>query len=313
MNKYGIKKYFQAVLFLALTSCSLLEHKDNVLRREISDLDVRPKGGDEAYKKRILMLPILDANSERDPELLEQVHQALIRELMRTGDVIALSPNDVPSLKLPMMKSGEYSLGEMAKPLKETGINTLIEGKILDLRIKRRSDPIGVVRKMKVTFECVIRMRMVSVKTQKEIFNTVKTVTLHEDNVRVAERVESDAQLQNNPELVKIIVKDAFYDFIPQLLGALTQVSWEGRIAAIQGDRMFLNVGRVSGIQIGDLLKVVDGGSDIYDPEGGQHIGRVPGRLKGTLEVISYFGQDGAIAVIHSGAQFKENDKVELY
>ena len=204
-------------------------------------------------------------------------------------------------------------MAEMAKPLKDTGISTLVEGKILDLRIKRKADPIGVVRKMKITFECVIRMRMVSVKTQKEIFNTVKTVTLHEDNVRVAERVESDAQLQNNPELIKIIVKDAFYDFIPQVLGALTQVSWEGRIAAIQGDRMFLNVGRVSGIQIGDLLKVVDGGSDIYDPEGGQHIGRVPGRLKGTLEVISYFGQDGAIAVIHSGAQFKENDKVELY
>lgn len=308
-----MEKYLLTGLFLFLSGCSLFERKDNVLRREITDLDVRQKGGDEAYKKRLLVLPVLDANSDRDPELLQQVHQALIHELMRTGEVIALGPQEVSQFKLGVTKTGEYPMGEMAKPLKDTGISTIVEGKILDLRIKRKADPIGVVRKMKVTFECVIRMRMVSVKTQKEIFNTVKTVTLHEDNVRVAERVESDAQLQNNPELIKIIVKDAFYDFIPQVLGALTQVSWEGRIAAIQGDRMFLNVGRVSGIQIGDLLKVVDAGSDIYDPEGGQHIGRVPGRLKGTLEVISYFGQDGAIAVIHSGAQFKENDKVELY
>jgi hypothetical protein len=35
--------------------------------------------------------------------------------------------------------------------------------------------------------------------------------------------------------------------------------------------------------------------------------------MKGSLEVISYFGQDGAIAVIHSGSGFKENDRIEMY
>ena len=35
--------------------------------------------------------------------------------------------------------------------------------------------------------------------------------------------------------------------------------------------------------------------------------------MKGTLEVISFFGTDGSIAVIHSGSGFRENDKVELY
>ncbi len=102
-------------------------------------------------------------------------------------------------------------------------------------------------------------------------------------------------------------------DFTPQVLASLDKVSWEGRIAAINGDRIYLNVGRVSGLQVGDLLKVTEDGDDVYDPESGSHIGRVPGRLKGTLEVISYFGNDGAIAVIHSGSGFKENDKVELY
>ena len=84
-------------------------------------------------------------------------------------------------------------------------------------------------------------------------------------------------------------------------------------IQAQQKFRVAEYVGRISGLQVGDLLKVSENGDDIYDPDSGVHIGKSPGRLKGTLEVISYFGNDGSIAVIHSGAGFKENDKVEVY
>jgi hypothetical protein len=166
---------------------------------------------------------------------------------------------------------------------------------------------------MKSEFEAVIRVRVVSTRGGQEIFNTVKTVNLEEPNVRVAERVETDKYLQNSPELIEAIVRDAFLDFVPQVIGSLSKVTWEGRIAALNGDRIYLNVGRVSGIQVGDLLKVLEQGDDVYDPESGGHIGTVQGRLKGTLEVISYFGNDGSIAVIHSGSGFKENDRVELY
>ncbi len=81
----------------------------------------------------------------------------------------------------------------------------------------------------------------------------------------------------------------------------------------INGDRIFLNVGRISGLQIGDILKVSEEGDEIFDPQTGNYVGKAPGRLKGTLEVVSYFGQDGAISIIHSGAGFRENDRVELY
>ena len=84
-------------------------------------------------------------------------------------------------------------------------------------------------------------------------------------------------------------------------------------MALVKGDRIYLNAGRISGIQIGDILKVTEDGEDVYDPESGSLIGRVPGRLKGTVEVVSYFGKDGAIGIVHSGSGFHENDRVELY
>ncbi len=93
----------------------------------------------------------------------------------------------------------------------------------------------------------------------------------------------------------------------------MEKLSWEGRVAAVAGERIFVNAGRLSGLQVGDILKITDEGDDVYDPETGRFIGTAPGRLKGTVEVVSYFGKDGAIAVVHSGSGFQENDRVELY
>ena len=45
----------------------------------------------------------------------------------------------------------------------------------------------------------------------------------------------------------------------------------------------------------------------------GGFIGKAPGRMKGTIEIVSYFGKDGAIGIIHSGSGFNENDLVEIY
>ena len=108
-------------------------------------------------------------------------------------------------------------------------------------------------------------------------------------------------------------VRKAFAATVPGLVKSIEKLDWEGRVALVNGDRLYLNAGRISGIQIGDILKVTEDGEEIFDPETGAFIGLAPGRMKGTIEVVSYFGKDGAIAVIHSGSGFKENDRVELY
>jgi hypothetical protein len=72
-------------------------------------------------------------------------------------------------------------------------------------------------------------------------------------------------------------------------------------------------VGQVTGLKQGDLLRVLEEGDEIYDPQTGNFLGKAPGKLKGTIEVVSFFGTDGAIAVIHSGSGFRPLDRVELY
>ena len=308
-----MRNYFFCALIFVLAACQTIDRTSQVARRDVKDQSNLSKTETGQPRKRLIILPFLDASETRPESLREKARTAFMKELNKSGEVIAVDSRDIKSETLKPAEKGEYDLKEIAKQAQGLGANAVLEGKILDIRISRKADNVGIIRQMKSEFDAVIRVRVVNTRGGQEVFNTVKTVNLEEPTVRVAERVETDKYLQNNPDLIEAIVRDAFLEFVPQVIGSLSKVSWEGRIAALNGDRIYLNVGRVSGLQVGDILKVLEQGDDVYDPESGGHIGTVPGRLKGTLEVISYFGNDGSIAVIHSGSGFKENDRVEIY
>ncbi|MBX3041952.1 MAG: hypothetical protein KF789_14695 [Bdellovibrionaceae bacterium] len=305
---------FSLFAFL-LVGCSLFEPRpQGPPRMTLQDSNnLSGKALDGSPRKRVMVLPFLDANSDRSADFREQARRAFLMDLNRTGSMLAVDSQD---MKLDAMKSvegGEFRFADLSKSSKDMGVAALLEGKIIDLRVKRSADTVGIMRKMTTTFEAVVRVRMAHARTGKEFFNTTKTVTLEQDGVRLGERTETDRFIRENPQFLVTIVKDAFLDFTPQIAAALDRLVWEGRIAAISGDRVYLNVGRQSGLQIGDLLRVSESGEDVFDPQSGGHIGQVPGRQKGTLELVSFFGTDGSIAIVHSGGGFKENDKVELY
>jgi hypothetical protein len=169
------------------------------------------------------------------------------------------------------------------------------------------------MRKIKAIVEAKVRIRAFAIEGNKEIFNEIRTATVEATTTRFAERGYSNLELDDDPVLVNEVVQKAFQGLIPPLTAAMRKLSWSGRIAMVRGEKIYINAGRVSGIQVGDLLKVMDQGQDIFDPQTGTFLGRAECRMKGTIEIVSYFGKDGAIGVVHSGADFRENDKVELY
>ncbi len=313
-------KLILVVACLALQSCITTtksptgEPEPLQVRKSIKDVDYRVKAEPTELKKRVLILPFLDKNEAARPsDAREQARTAFVDDLIRTTGVIVIPLDQLKAAPEKYIKNGEYDLKKIAQDSQKQGFTSIIEGQIIDVKLKNAADQIGLVRNISTIYEVVVRMRIVNVRTENEVFNTVKTVTLEEDNKRVVERVANDQFFVRNPELLKVLIKDAFLDFTPQIQDALVDITWEGRIAAIRGEKIYLNVGKISGVQIGDILKVVEDGSEIYDPEIGYHLGRIRGKTKGTLEIVSYFGQDGAVAVMHSGANFKESDRVETY
>lgn len=303
--------FFSALALGFSSGCATREPV--VLQKRVSEVNQMSSKSDGSPRKRLMVLPFLDENGQRPQDLSDKARREFVDELNRQGDLVVVDSKDLKTPVANKVVSGQYDLTEIAKEAHALGANAVLEGKLMSLKVQRQADPVGMFRQLKTKFIAEARIRIVAARTGKELFNTVKTITLEEANYRVGEKVESDRFFQNNPEIVEKLVSEVFLDFTPQIIASLDKMGWEGRIALVNGDRIFLNVGQVSGLQLGDLLKVSEDGDEIYDTQSGNYIGKVAGKMKGTLEVVSYFGQDGAIAVVHSGAGFRENDKVELY
>ncbi len=286
---------------------------ESVLKRTIKDEDMRKSNDDKSPKKRVVVLPFLDRNLDHSDAILKNAKEAFINQLNRTQDLIAIDSSELKLDLTKYIKNTEYDLTKLVQDTQNSGVSSLLVGKVIDVRFKSSSEIEITKDPKRVAFEIVVQAKLMNVRSGQELFNTVKTVTIEEENTRLPENMSSDLFFNKNPELVELLIKDAMMDFSTKLADAMKQIMWEGRIAALQGEKIYLNVGQISGVQVGDILKVVEDGNEIYDPEVGYHIGKVPGKIKGTLEVVGFFGQDGAVSIIHSGAGFKENDRIELY
>lgn len=306
-----------ATVGLSTVGCSLLSSRSDVVNKaapEIRDVPYQARSSHEAIpRKRVMVLPFIDQGATRSERVAQIARDTFSRTLIRTDNFVVIANSDFPKDLNQYLKNGEYDLEALAKLASAMGLAAIIEGKIIEVKAKRIGDSIGLVREIRAKMDATVSLRMVASKNAKIVLNEVRSGTVEESTTRIAERAFSDKTLEEDPKLVESAVLKAFQGTVPRILQAIDKLNWEGRIARVSGDRVFLNAGRLTGLQVGDILKITEEGDDVYDPETGILIGSVPGRLKGTVEIVSYFGKDGAVAVVHSGSGFRENDLVELY
>lgn len=81
----------------------------------------------------------------------------------------------------------------------------------------------------------------------------------------------------------------------------LEGLDWFCRIAKVEGEEVFINAGRLSGLKIGDLMEV-------YAP--GSSFGK--GEAKGTIQISSCFGIDASIGKLINGKKPDVDDIVRI-
>ena len=87
---------------------------------------------------------------------------------------------------------------------------------------------------------------------------------------------------------------------------------WSCRIVKIDGDHVYLNSGRLTGLQPGDKLTVYGRGKEIMDPITKRSLGFGLGELKGAIEIDQLFGTDASRAKVLSGSGFDLTDVVKM-
>ncbi len=315
-KKIAVNNLFLIGLAFLISSCGLTQRKHSRSKSKYAtkDKSFYARGANGSLKKRLMVLPFLDEKLQRSAKVKNTARKVLVRQLLRTRNFVIIRNDEFPQdLANFLTEENEYDLKKIAKLASDLGIAAVVEGKVLEVKAKRMGDQVGVFREIKARVKTNVRIRMASTKNSQIILNDLRSAEVEATTTRVAEYSFTDRFLEEDPKLIKKSVIKAFKGTMGNIIRAIDKISWEGRVAMVSGDQIFINAGRLSGIQVGDILKVTEEGREVFDPDSGLFIGHAPGRMKGTLEVISYFGKDGAVSVVHSGSGFLENDRVEIY
>ncbi|HXH32429.1 MAG TPA: hypothetical protein VNJ01_16640 [Bacteriovoracaceae bacterium] len=264
-------------------------------------------------KKKIALLSFYNESPLGGEDLAAIATEEFRREMSRSREFL-FDPEaeNIFGNSKEIYAGGGIKLAQLGRKAKLSGVNIVILGRIKEARVRQKSDDIGFVRKVKSLAETLVEIKVYDVLSNKELYSEVLDGNIKDDNLRFY-KDDSEDNLALRQDLLKHSIRMAVRKFVPKIVKIGTKLDWMGRVAKIIGTRIFINAGRTSGLNLGDILRVVTEGQDVYDPESGAMIGISEGEVKGTLEVVDYLGADGAVCVLHSGGSVTEGDFVQLY
>jgi hypothetical protein len=97
-------------------------------------------------------------------------------------------------------------------------------------------------------------------------------------------------------------------DILEGFFRQLDYLDWATTIAKIEGENLFINAGKLSGLRIGDTLEIYEPGKEIIHPATKISLGWTTGQLKGMMKISELFGVDAAIGKVVQGSGFSPND-----
>ena len=300
--------FLATVLFLQSCGSGVIERTHN---------GKRPRKKARRYfsgvKKKVALLTFFNEAPYGGDDLGITATEELRNELARTGEfLIDPMAKKIFGSSKEIYAGGGVKLVQLSRKAKIQGVNFVVFGRVIEARIREKTDEIGVVRETKSYTESKVEIRIFDVNGNKEIYTDTIRGYADDSTFRFFSQ-DRESRLTYRRELLRYAVKVAVRRSIPKILDISSKLDWVGRVAKIIGNKIYINAGRSSGIQISDILKVMTEGQEVYDPETGALIGVSKGEVKGTLEIIDYFGPDGAIAILHSGGSVLEGDFVQLY
>ncbi|MEO5970473.1 MAG: hypothetical protein ABIQ95_11150 [Bdellovibrionia bacterium] len=262
-------------------------------------------------KKRIVVINFWNDTPVRLDSLGAYAADELRHGLFMSQKIIV--PPDVKSALSSddFVQGNQIKVAQLIREGRRLGVAVLLMGRITKIVFRQKGDDIGLFRQKQSFAAVEVEAKLFDVQGGREILAASKGSEASSNTIAA---IDGDASsLEFREELTKAAIKQAIDGFIPDVLRAIDKMTWQGRVAKIAGNRIYVNAGRASGLITGDILKVMSPGDDVYDPDSGSYLGRAKGMMKGTVEVVDFIGQDGSVTDIHTGGNFREEDVVQLY
>lgn len=268
---------------------------------------------DGAIKKKILVLPFQNRSLIGGTEIGEQTAFEIQDQLLKMPEYVPLSKEELPNAadgEALTNEFGEYRLKNIFEKCRANGISAFVTGSIEDLIIQEEGDEVGLLRTRAHTVSAALKFHVYDVASERLLLSrTAQAETTDETTRLFGKRTPDNYDARRSLAAVKKALEKPL-SLMPDYA---KRINWVGRIAKVDLHRYYINAGEATGLLKGQLLRVYAEGHPVVDSETGEMLGMAPGRFKGTLKVVDFFGNDGAVAVLHSGAGFREKDRVDLF
>jgi hypothetical protein len=268
---------------------------------------------DEAgtLRKRLWVLGFKPAAT---PEALKEIdvplilHGAFVEVFSKPGSPFLADTNDDSGLKELKVNSASdpAAIQQIARG---SGTGGYLLGEISELVWNESEAPEGILRSKSTELRLGITFRLKDALSGREMFagKGVETATWTRSQF-----FGDPGELKDVEQKIREMSQSLAAKTLKKIAPLADKIGWRGRVLKFEGSRVYLNAGRRTGIEVGDILRVVDASKPIVDPQTGALVGETTGRMKATLRIVGHFGIDGSVAVVLSGGGVNVGDNVEL-
>jgi len=262
-------------------------------------------------KKRVGIVNFVNKTTYGKGRLGSSASDILTTELFKTGAFIVIEREQLQNVlgEQALGQSGAVNPATAAQAGKLLGLNAIVTGSISQFGVKTEGKDYGVYKQKVQKAECTVDVRVVDTTTGQILFADSGSGVFEKkisEVLGLGQRGGYDETMGQNA------LRASISKFMDNLIQQLQTVEWSGRIAKVTGSNVYINAGKDVGLKVGDVLKAISLGEEIYDPETHVLLGREEGRTKGELLITGYVGNKLTKASVKSGMGMKINDVVKL-
>ena len=255
------------------------------------------------FRKKVAILDFENKTTYKDEQIGEAVAKKLSDKLESSQRIVAVDRTVVSE----MLKREGFKFETLTDPsvMKQAhqslGIQAFAFGTVNDLSLL--SPKVSETSEEEATSATLkLEIRLMDASTG----NLLKTFIGRSPIFGTRETGE-DSKSKAVLKAIDLSLDDIFDGFLRQL----DLLEWTTTVAKVEGDYLYVNAGKSSGLRIGDTLEVFEPGKEIIHPVTNFSLGWTTGQLKGVIRVSDLFGIDAAIGKVVQGQGFNPNDVVK--
>jgi len=233
--------------------------------------------------------------------------------MQKTERFIVIPQQDIESIlgQQRMGATGMINPDTAAKMGQVLGLNAIVTGSITAYSEAEEGVAFGIGGSKKQIARVTVDYRIVDTTTGVQLLAD-SGAGIYEKKVTKVLGIGGTASYDT--DLRDGALRDALTKAMVNMMKQLENQPWKGKIAKVAGNKLYINAGKKTGLQVGDKLDIYRVGEDIIDPDTHQKLGTTEDKVGQAIIQQNDLGDraDMSVAVTTSGAGLKQGDVVKF-